>query len=156
MILRPGYVTQEMLTEVLGSVSVDRTILDAASTQRPKAPGMKYRHYAPKGDLAIVEGEPEKVVERINVLCRKAEQEGKKTGVIATDETASLYHADSVKSVGSRQDEEAIAHSLYRILREFDDEGVEVMYSEAFSLRGMGQAIMNRLLKAAGHHVIEV
>ena len=66
---------------------------------------MKYRHYAPKGDLAIVEGEPEKVVERINVLCRKAEQEGKKTGVIATDETASLYHADSVKSVGSRQDE---------------------------------------------------
>ena len=156
MILRPGYVTQEMLTEVLGSVSVDRTILDAASTQRPKAPGMKYRHYAPKGDLAVVEGEPEKVVERINVLCRKAEQEGKKTGVIATDETAPLYHADSVKSVGSRQDEEAIAHSLYRILREFDDEGMEVMYSEAFSLRGMGQAIMNRLLKAAGHHVIEV
>ena len=75
--------------------------------------------------------------------------------MIATDETASLYLADSVKSVGSRQDEEAIAHSLYRILREFDDEGVEVMYSEAFSLRGMGQAIMNRLLKAAGHHVIE-
>lgn len=155
MILRPGYVTQEMLTEVLGSVSVDRTILDAASTQRPKAPGMKYRHYAPKGDLAIVEGEPERVVERINALCQEAEREGKKTGVIATDETASLYLADSVKSVGSRQDEEAIAHSLYRILREFDDEGVEVMYSEAFSLRGMGQAIMNRLLKAAGHHVIE-
>ena len=155
MILRPGYVTQEMLTEVLGSVSVDRTILDAASTQRPKAPGMKYRHYAPKGDLAIVEGEPERVVERINALCQEAEREGKKTGVIATDETASLYHADSVKSVGSRQDEEAIAHSLYRILREFDDEGVEVMYSEAFSLRGMGQAIMNRILKAAGHHVIE-
>ena len=156
MILRPGYVTQEMLTEVLGSVSVDRTILDAASTQRPKAPGMKYRHYAPKGDLAIVEGEPERVVERINALCQEAEREGKKTGVIATDETASLYLADSVKSVGSRQDEEAIAHSLYRILREFDDEGMEVMYSEAFSLRGMGQAIMNRLLKAAGHHVIEV
>ena len=155
MILRPGYVTQEMLTEVLGSVSVDRTILDAASTQRPKAPGMKYRHYAPKGDLAIVEGEPERVVERINALCQEAEREGKKTGVIATDETASHYLADSVKSVGSRQDEEAIAHSLYRILREFDDEGVEVMYSEAFSLRGMGQAIMNRLLKAAGHHVIE-
>ena len=93
-----------------------------------------------------------------SALTRSAKrQSGKvrKTGVIATDETASLYLADSVKSVGSRQDEEAIAHSLYRILREFDDEGVEVMYSEAFSLRGMGQAIMNRLLKAAGHHVIE-
>ena len=75
---------------------------------------------------------------------------------MATEETARLYHADSVKSVGSRQDEEAIAHSLYRILREFDDEGMQVMYSEAFSVRGMGQAIMNRLLKAAGHHVITV
>ncbi|HJA92528.1 MAG TPA: threonylcarbamoyl-AMP synthase [Candidatus Eisenbergiella merdipullorum] len=155
MILRPGYVTQEMLEKVLGGVSIDHTILDASSPQRPKAPGMKYRHYAPKGDLAIVEGEPERVTERINALCEKAAQEGKKTGVIAADETAALYRADSVKTVGSREDEEAIAHSLYRILREFDDEGVEVMYSEAFSSRGMGQAIMNRLLKAAGHHVIE-
>lgn len=155
VILRPGYVTQEMLTEVLGSVSVDRTILDAASTQRPKAPGMKYRHYAPKGELAVVEGEPGRVTLRINELCQKAAAEGKKTGVIAADETAPLYLADSVKSVGSRADEEAIAHSLYRILREFDDEGVEVMYSEAFPSKGMGQAIMNRLLKAAGHHVIE-
>ena len=75
--------------------------------------------------------------------------------MIGTDETVSLYHADSVKSVGSRADEEAIAHSLYRILREFDDEGIEVMYSESFSFHGIGQAIMNRLLKAAGHRVIE-
>ena len=141
---------------MLGRVSVDRTILDASSLVRPKAPGMKYRHYAPKGDLAVVEGEPEEVIKRINALCEEAGRQGKRTGVIATDETARLYHADSVKSVGSRQDEEAIAHSLYRILREFDDEGMQVMYSEAFSVRGMGQAIMNRLLKAAGHHVITV
>ena len=156
MILRPGYVTQEMLTEVLGRVAVDRTILDASSAVRPKAPGMKYRHYAPKGDLAIVEGEPEEVIRSINAFCEEAGKQGKRTGVIATDETAHFYHADSVKSVGSRQDEEAIAHSLYRILREFDDEDMQVMYSEAFSARGMGQAIMNRLLKAAGHHVIKV
>ena len=58
--------------------------------------------------------------------------------------------------MGSREDEEAIAHSLYRILREFDDEEVEVIYSESFSSKGMGQAILNRLLKAAGHHVIVV
>ena len=156
MILRPGYVTQEKLTEVLGRVAVDRTILDASSAVRPKAPGMKYRHYAPKGDLAIVEGEPEEVIRSINAFCEEAGKQGKRTGVIATDETAHFYHADSVKSVGSRQDEEAIAHSLYRILREFDDEDMQVMYSEAFSARGMGQAIMNRLLKAAGHHVIKV
>ena len=76
--------------------------------------------------------------------------------MIATDETFSRYTADSVKSVGSREDEEAIAHSLYRILREFDDEEVEVMYTESFSSYGMGQAIMNRLLKAAGHRIITV
>lgn len=156
IILRPGYVTQEMLEKVLGEVELDQTILDGTAAQRPKAPGMKYRHYAPKGELSIVEGSAEAVVEHINGLCARAAAEGKKTGVIATDETFSRYTADSVKSVGSREDEEAIAHSLYRILREFDDEEVEVMYTESFSSYGMGQAIMNRLLKAAGHRIITV
>lgn len=155
-ILRPGYVTQEMLEKVLGEVSVDRTILDGTTAQRPKAPGMKYRHYAPKGELSIVEGDPEAVVDRINSLCACAAAAGKKTGIIATDETFSRYRATSVKSVGSRGDEEAIAHSLYRILREFDDEEIEVMYTESFPTDGMGQAIMNRLLKAAGHRIITV
>ncbi len=156
IILRPGYVTQEMLEKVLGEVELDQTILDGTTAQRPKAPGMKYRHYAPKGELSIVEGSAEAVVEHINGLCARAAAEGKKTGVIATDETFARYTADSVKSVGSREDEEAIAHSLYRILREFDDEEVEVMYTESFSSYGMGQAIMNRLLKAAGHRIITV
>ena len=156
IILRPGYVTQEMLEKVLGEVELDQTILDGTTAQRPKAPGMKYRHYAPKGELSIVEGSEETVVEHINSLCARAAAEGKKTGVIATDETFARYTADSVKSVGSREDEEAIAHSLYRILREFDDEEVEVMYTESFSSYGMGQAIMNRLLKAAGHRIITV
>ena len=156
IILRPGYVTQEMLEKVLGEVELDQTILDGTTAQRPKAPGMKYRHYAPKGELSIVEGSAEAVVEHINGLCARAAAEGKKTGVIATDETFSRYTADSVKSVGSREDEEAIAHSLYRILREFDDEEVEVMYTESFSSYGMGQALMNRLLKAAGHRIITV
>lgn len=156
IILRPGYVTQEMLEKVLGEVELDQTILDGTTAQRPKAPGMKYRHYAPKGELSIVEGSEETVVEHINGLCARAAAEGKKTGVIATDETFARYTADSVKSVGSREDEEAIAHSLYRILREFDDEEVEVMYTESFSSYGMGQAIMNRLLKAAGHRIITV
>ena len=156
MILRPGYVTEEMLQEVLGKVAMDKTILDGNAKDRPKAPGMRYRHYAPKGQLSIVEGPEKPVVDTINELCVRALSEGKKTGIIGTDETVALYHADSIKSVGSRDDEEAIAHSLYRILRAFDDEDVDVIYSESFSSRGMGQAIMNRLLKAAGHHVITV
>lgn len=155
-ILRPGYVTQDMLTETLGLVDVDRTILDANSHQTPKAPGMKYRHYAPKGNLSIVEGEPERVVSYINERISALQKEGRKTGVIATDETAARYHGDDVKSVGSRRDEEVIARHLFRILREFDDDNVEVMFTESFETAGIGQAIMNRLLKAAGHQVIQV
>lgn len=156
MILRPGYVTQDMLTETLGLVDVDRTILDANSRQAPKAPGMKYRHYAPKGNLSIVEGEPERVVSYINERISALQKEGRKTGVIATDETVARYHGDDIKSVGSRRDEEVIARHLFRILREFDDDNVEVMFTESFETAGIGQAIMNRLLKAAGHQVIQV
>lgn len=155
-ILRPGYVTQDMLTETLGLVDVDRTILDANSRQAPKAPGMKYRHYAPKGNLSIVEGEPERVVSYINERISALRKEGRKTGVIATDETVARYHGDDIKSVGSRRDEEVIARHLFRILREFDDDNVEVMFTESFETAGIGQAIMNRLLKAAGHQVIQV
>lgn len=156
MILRPGYVTQDMLTETLGLVDVDRTILDANSRQAPKAPGMKYRHYAPRGNLSIVEGEPERVVSYINERISALQKEGRKTGVIATDETVARYHGDDIKSVGSRRDEEVIARHLFRILREFDDDNVEVMFTESFETAGIGQAIMNRLLKAAGHQVIQV
>lgn len=157
MILRPGFITKEMLEEVLESVDVDKTILDVNCKLRPKAPGMRYRHYAPKGELAIVEGDPETVVETICQKSRAAKDAGAKVGIIATDETVKRYlaesRADSIKSVGSRTDEAAVGRNLYRILREFDDEDVTVMYSESFSESGFGQAIMNRLLKAAGHHV---
>lgn len=155
-ILRPGYVTEEMLRRVLGRVDTDVTILSADSGQAPKAPGMKYRHYAPKGELTIVEGEPDAVVAYINGQVQKARENGEKTGVIGTDECAGRYSADVVKSVGSREDEESIARHLFTALREFDDENVERMYSESFDSAGLGQAIMNRLLKAAGHHVVRL
>ena len=156
MILRPGYITREMLQEVLGEIEVDRTILSADSKEPPKAPGMKYRHYAPKGELTIVEGAPDKVVEYINEQTAAHKSRGEKTGIIGTSEMARLYQADSIKIAGSRADEEAIARQLYTFLREFDDEEVAFMYSEAFASTGMGQAIMNRLLKAAGHKVVNV
>lgn len=168
MILRPGYITQKMLTEVLGRVEVDRTILSADSKERPKAPGMKYRHYAPKGDLTIVEGKPDRVASYINGQLEEAKKRGERTGVICTDETRSLYHADCVKSAGSRRDENEIARELFRILREFDDEQCTVMYSESFrdqeigtgenqsSQGGFGMAIMNRLMKAAGQKIVQV
>jgi len=155
-ILRPGYITDKMLEEVLGQVDLDKTILSNDSGQAPKAPGMKYRHYAPKGQLTIVSGMAENVVAYINEQTCAASQMGKKVGVIGTRELLERYQADVVKSAGSRDDEQAIAHNLYRILREFDDENVEIIYSEAFYDGGMGQAIMNRLLKAAGHSIVKV
>ena len=156
MILRPGYITKEMLEEVVGEVWTDPTILDATCTERPKAPGMRYRHYAPKGDLKVVKGPDTKVIEYINSACEVAESLGRRVGVIATGENASCYSYGNIKCVGNRADEEMIAHRLYTILREFDDEDVEVIYSEAFDEGRLGGAIMNRLLKAAGHQVIDL
>ena len=157
MILRPGYITAQMLEEVIGAVTTDKTILDADAKEAPKAPGMKYRHYAPKGSLSIVEGSMEQVTAKIQELILQAKQDGEKVGVIGTDETISLYaDADVVKSLGSRMDEEAIARHLYKVLREFDASEVTQIYSESFGDNKMGQAIMNRLLKAAGHHMIQV
>ncbi len=156
VLLRPGYITVEQLRKVLGNVDVDKTILDGDCKERPKAPGMKYRHYAPKGELTIVEGQALAVVEKINELTHEAERKNKKVCVIATDENADSYEAGVIKSIGSRNDEDIIAHRLYTILRECDDENVDVIYSESFDSAGIGQAIMNRLLKAAGHHMIHI
>ena len=155
-ILRPGYVTEEMLKAVLGEVETDATILAEVEGQAPKAPGMKYRHYAPKGELTIVSGESDKVAAFVNEQVQSAKEKGLKTGVIATVETVDRYHADVIKCAGSREDELSVAKNLYCILREFDDENVDVMYAEAFYGAGLGQAVMNRLLKAAGHRIIEV
>ena len=156
MILRPGYITLEMLQKVLGKVDVDRTIIDGNSKLKPKAPGMKYRHYAPRGDLTIVEGTQEHVTQYINRMAAAKMAEGEKVGIISTDATYGTYLADVVRSAGKREDEETIARELFHILSEFDDEQVTVMYSESFDDKGIGQAIMNRLLKAAGHHVEHV
>lgn len=156
MILRPGYITKEMLAEVIGAVQDDPGFAEVDAGVRPKAPGMKYKHYAPNADLVLVSGEAQRVVEQINVLVRKRRQEGERVGIICTAETQERYEADIVKSIGSRQDEDSIAKHLYAILREFDDSGVDRIYSESFSTPRIGQAIMNRLLKAAGNQVIEV
>lgn len=156
MILRPGYITKQMLKEVLETVSEDSTLMKEESGQAPKAPGMKYRHYAPKGDLTVVEGKTDAVIDYINARTDEFAGQGKKVGVIGTDETAGRYHARTVKSAGDREKDENAARRLYKMLREFDDEGIEVIYSEAFGAEGVGQAVMNRLLKAAGHKVIKV
>jgi len=155
-ILRPGYITREMLEEVLGIVDMDVTLMRDDSGQAPKAPGMKYRHYAPAGVLEIVEGDPAEVVRYINGRTEADSAAGERTGVLGTTEQLDKYRADVIKYIGSREDEESIARNLFAVLREFDAEKVTRIYSESFPAQGLGQAIMNRLLKAAGYHVTKV
>ncbi len=156
MILRPGYITGEMLARVIGEVRMDPGLIAEDSAVKPKAPGMKYRHYAPKADLKIVDGAKEAVISAINAWTKEQKEQNKRVGVIGTDETAALYQGDLILSVGSREDEDEIARHMYRILRAFDESGVDVIYSESFATPRIGQAIMNRLLKAAGHQVLMV
>ncbi len=157
MILRPGYITPEMLSEVLQEeVVIDPGIIAADDTRKPKAPGMKYKHYAPKAEMIIVDGAQDAVIHKINELTAVKRAEGKKVAVIATDETKDRYDAQVILSMGKRADEDAIAQHLYKILRECDELDVGEIYSECFQTPRIGQAIMNRLLKAAGHTVIHV
>ena len=158
VILRPGFITQDMLQEVIGTVTVDPAV---AGREMPvdivaRAPGMKYRHYAPRGQLILVEGDGPRVVEEINRLARDREQEGCRVGIIATEETLSSYKIGICRSIGRRSDPETVAAGLYRILREFDDLNCQYIFSESFFEEGLGDAVMNRLLKAAGYRLIEV
>lgn len=155
MILRPGAITKEMMEEVIGEVSVDSALLSDSSDEGPRAPGMKYRHYAPKAQLMIVEGKPEETVKAIKQIAYEQSRLGYKIGIIGTNETVHAYTTGIVKNVGSRNNESSIAKNLYKVLREFDEEDVDYIYSEAFEMDGMGDAIMNRLEKAAGHHTLQ-
>ena len=156
VILRPGAITKDMMEAVIGPVEIDKAIIAPNSGVKPKAPGMKYRHYAPRADLTIVEGPSDKVVETMNRLAAEAEESGKKVGMIATDETKSRYPHGIVMSLGARSNEEEIAQHLFEVLRKFDDTDVDCIFSESFEDAAIGAAIMNRLLKAAGHKVVRV
>ena len=159
VILRPGAITQEMASAVLGiEVPLDPAIVSGPlkADVRPKAPGMKYKHYAPKAELTLVEGDAEAVIETINRLAEEKLTQGLRVGIICTEETKEAYHAGVVRSMGIRTREETIAHNLYGVLREFDDLEADVIFSESFSRDHLGQAIMNRLTMAAGYHVIKL
>lgn len=158
VILRPGCITKEMLEEVVGTVRMDPAILSEAGAPvgKPKAPGMKYKHYAPKADMTIYSGKKEYVVERIKQEAQIACNEGLKVGIVATDETISFYPQGEVRSIGSREKAGSIARGLYKILRDFDHLQVDIILAESFEEDVMGTAVMNRMKKAAGYAVVKV
>jgi L-threonylcarbamoyladenylate synthase len=122
---------------------------------KPKAPGMKYRHYAPKAKVTIVEGEIEKSVEKINEIVQNYIEKGFQVGVMATEETKTFYKQGNIISLGSRNNIEEVAKNLFETLRKFDDNAVDYIISEGFNEDGIGLAIMNRLRKAAGFDIIK-
>ena len=174
-VLRPGAITMEMLKDVLGEVTIDPAILGPmAEGVRPKAPGMKYKHYAPKADLTLVEPanvadarktgkavamtqeQVEQMVKTVWKLAKEKLDAGYKVGIICTDESRSHYPQGEVRSIGARKSQESVAHNLYALLREFDDLKVDYIFSESFTQDHLGQAIMNRLSKAAGYQIYKV
>lgn len=155
-ILRPGGVTLEMLKDVYKEIYIDSAIMKKPKKDfAPKAPGMKYRHYAPKAPLKIIDGDLQKTIEKINEIVQNYIDD-KKVGIMATEETKNYYKRGVVVSLGSRKNPEEIAKNLFRVLRSFDDMNVEAIYSEAFEEKEIGVAIMNRLKKAAGFNIEKV
>lgn len=151
-ILRPGGITREMLANVLGEVALDPALKNGVGT--PKAPGMKYTHYAPRGEMSLVDGKH--AFEMIHTLIRSAQQKRQRVGVLTTEEHATNYNAaDVVRVCGRRNDLATVAAGLYDAIRSFDHTDVDVIYAETFPETGVGLAVMNRLRKAAGHRVIQ-
>jgi L-threonylcarbamoyladenylate synthase len=156
-ILRPGAVTLEMLREVDEKIYIDPAIMETLGENiKPKAPGMKYRHYAPKASVKIIKGDLKKTIEKINEMVQNYKDGEIKVGILATEETKKFYLATEVISLGSREDLSSIAHNLFEALRALDDKNVDIILSEAFEEEGIGIAIMNRLNKAASFDIINV
>lgn len=161
MISRPGFISKHMLEQIIGDVEIDPALTKPVDGMRPKAPGMKYTHYAPKGEMTLVEGDEGvrgQVIQQIKELAAEKQQEGFRVGIMAPKETISFYYgsADAVICVGDRNGQQTVAAGLYAALREFDNAEVDYIYAESFRGEELSDAIMNRLLKAAGHRVIYV
>ena len=162
-LLRPGAITFEMLRDVCGNVNIDPAIEHLLSTgEAPKAPGMKYKHYAPKADMKMLRGKEREVLSYLKSQIMESELE---TAVLTVDEHKSDLLSfikenkkDNVKllSLGSSKDMSSIAHNLFDVLRKCDDLGVKNIISESFDESGIGRAVMNRLKKAAGFNIIDL
>jgi L-threonylcarbamoyladenylate synthase len=157
LILRPGGTPYELLKRILRTVELHPVAVadTELAFEKARSPGMKHKHYAPDADLIVVEGELSAVPSKVEELAEFYMRRGSKVGVLATNETAGYYRADVVKSLGSRKDLRVIAKNLFRFLREFDLEGIDVIIAEGIPTEGLGLAVMNRLRKASGYKIVK-
>ena len=157
IVLRPGGITLEMLKEIDPLIELDKGLMKKPEGDfKPKAPGMKYKHYAPKANVRIISGKNEKVIEKIQELSNSYIKDGKKVGILASRENAKHYSEGEVIIIGSMNKLEEVARNLFEDLRKFDDKGMDIILSEAFEEQGVGIAVMNRLKKSAGYDIIDV
>ncbi len=155
-VLRPGGVTPEMLLEALPEVRVaDSVLRPLRAGEKALSPGMMYKHYAPGGVLTMVRGEQANVERCCLRLYRNAKAAGKTARILAFEEHLPAYEQAEVLSIGRLSAPETISHRLFAILRQMDDEGVEVLFSEILPAKGLGLAIMNRLSRAAAFRTID-
>jgi L-threonylcarbamoyladenylate synthase len=157
-ILRPGGLVLEELERILGRVKLHPIALAEKKVRvaRARSPGMKHRHYAPSAEMIVVEGRPDSIAKRIQELANFYIRKGKRVGIMAADESVHKYRANIVKSFGSRRNFTTIAKNLFKLLREFDREEVDIIIAEGITLKGLGLAVMNRLRKAAGFNIVRV
>ncbi|OPJ55274.1 L-threonylcarbamoyladenylate synthase [Alkalithermobacter paradoxus] len=151
IILRPGKITYEDLLDAFLEVEIDPSILEKNDNIIPKSPGMKYTHYSPNADVYIVRGKESDVIDKINDLIDKNKEI--KVGVMCINKNAHKYKGEVIP-LGESINE--VGKNLFKTLREMDKRKVDVIYSESFDTKGIGQAVMNRLNKAAGYKIIDL
>lgn len=157
LVLRPGGITLEMLKEINSEIEIDKALMSKPSDDlKPKAPGMKYRHYAPKASLKIISGKNEKTIEIINQMMENYIEKNNTVAILTTDENLNKFNKGEVISLGSENNLYEIAKNLFESLRKCDDLGVDYILCQGFEEYGVGLAIMNRLNKAAGYDIIYV
>ncbi len=154
-ILRPGAVTREMLAAVIGEIAVAKSVLSPLREGEVAAsPGMKYKHYAPKAEVVVVVGTPENTAKKINMLYRQAEIQGIACEIAATEQTKHFYKGKRYVILGDRDFPETLCANLFSALRDMDTRA-EQIFAEGISTNEAGLAYMNRLLRAAGFHVLD-
>lgn len=157
IVLRPGGITLDMLNKVCEDIIIDKGIKGKPNENfKPKAPGMKYRHYAPKAKVQIINGNKEKTIEKINKIVQNYIDNKKTVAVLCTNEIVDRINNAKVISLGSINNLNDVAKNIFESLRKCDDLNVDLILCEAFNEDGIGLAIMNRLNKAAAFDIIEV
>lgn len=166
LILRPGSITPAQIKKIAGAVEIDTAVFAAGhgmhsdgmhasnKNDRPRAPGVKYKHYAPRASLVLVEGDPEAVGKRLRQMADKYIHKGLRTGILCADETKDAYPGGELVHWGRRGDIQSMAAGLYRALRILDSRGVDIILVEGMADQELGLAVMNRLRQAAGRIIV--